>query len=64
MNNHPVTLASADLDSAVKAILLGLTDGRADRKQWALEAALRALCTDKWVAEAWDEFSWFKGVPP
>lgn len=64
MKNHPVILASADLDSAVKAILLGLTDHRADHKQWALETALRAICTDDWVLKAHEEFLWFKGVPP
>lgn len=61
---HPVTLSSNDLDSAVKAILMGLTDPRADRKQWALDAALRFLCTDAWVDDARKEFAWGEGTAP
>lgn len=58
----PVTLSSADLDTAVKEILLGLTTDGAHHKQYALEKALRAICTDEWVDEAQREFQWALGV--
>ena len=60
----PVTMSSDQLDEAVKALLLGLTTDGARHKQWALDKALRSLCTDEWTDKAKEEFTWEDGIPP
>ena len=51
-------------DKIVKLIIEGLMTDGAHHKQWYLEEAFRALCEDKYVNEAKDEFQWKQGTPP
>ena len=51
-----------ELDKVTKMLLLGLTTDGAHHKQWALEQAFRALCTDDYVDEAKKEFQWEDGI--
>ncbi len=51
-------------DEIVKTLLMGLTTDGSHHKQWALDKALRLLCTDQWVTAAECEFQWDKGIAP
>lgn len=51
-------------DAVVKELLLGLTTDGAHHKQYHLERAFRALCTDEYVDTAKHEFQWEDGIAP
>jgi len=50
-------------DEVVKHLLNGLITDGAHHKQWELEQAFRALCTDDYVDKAKQEFQWEDGIP-
>lgn len=52
------------LDLATKELLHGLLTDGGHHKQWALEQAFRALCTDDYVDHAKIKLQWEDGIAP
>ena len=50
-------------DKVVKYLINGLMADGKYRKQFYLEQAFRALCTDEYVDKAKEEFGWEDGIP-
>lgn len=50
--------------AALKYLLWALTNDGEHHKQWAIEQAFRALCTDEYVDKAKAHFDWKEGVAP
>jgi len=51
-------------DEIVKTLIMGLVTDGVHHKQWALEAALRTLCEERYVDDAKREFEWEPGIAP